>query len=183
VPPPIFIDTAGWASFLVSHEPFHQLAHDLLRGARLTGQRAVTTNYVLAELSALLISPLRVSHLLRVELIDSIRHAHWIEVIHIDKELDRRSWAFLANHQDKDFSIVDCSSFVLMKELGISAAMTTDHHFEQAGFERLLKIESDPHRAWPESSALASSNAATAASRVTDGKLSRNSSSVSPPSK
>jgi predicted nucleic acid-binding protein len=45
----------------------------------------------------------------------------------------------MAKRKDKDFSLVDCSSFVLMKELGISAALTTDQHFEQAGFIRLLK--------------------------------------------
>jgi uncharacterized protein len=137
--PPIFIDTAGWASFLVKYEPFHELAGALLRSVRRTARPAVTTNYVLAELGALLISPLRISHSERVEFVDSIRHAPWIGVIHIDKDLDSRSWAFLATHRDKDFSVVDCSSFVLMKELGISAAITTDRHFEQAGFECLLK--------------------------------------------
>jgi hypothetical protein len=74
-----------------------------------------------------------------VEFIESIRHAPWIEVVHIDKDLDSRSWAFMANHRDKNFSLVDCSSFVLMTDLGISAALTTDRHFEQAGFQGLVK--------------------------------------------
>jgi predicted nucleic acid-binding protein len=124
---------------LVGDEPFHALADALLRSVRRTGRRAVTTNYVLCELAALLIGPLRIATPRRVEFLDSIRHAPWIEVVHIDKDLDSRSWAFMANHRDKDFSIVDCSSFVPMSELGISAAVTTDHHFEQAGLQRLLK--------------------------------------------
>jgi predicted nucleic acid-binding protein len=137
--PPIFVDTAGWASFLVKNEPYHELAGVLFRSVRRIGRPAITTNYVLAELAALLMSPLGVPHAGRVEFMQSIRHAPWIEVVHIDKERDNRSWDFLAKHQDKDFSVVDCSSFLLMKELGISAAITTDRHFEQAGFERLLK--------------------------------------------
>jgi predicted nucleic acid-binding protein len=41
--------------------------------------------------------------------------------------------------QDKSWSLVDCSSFVVMQQRGIVEALTTDEHFEQAGFVRLLK--------------------------------------------
>ena len=41
--------------------------------------------------------------------------------------------------QDKEWSLVDCASFVIMKQRGVTEALTTDHHFEQAGFVRLLK--------------------------------------------
>jgi predicted nucleic acid-binding protein len=37
------------------------------------------------------------------------------------------------------WSLVDCASFVVMRQQGIVEALTTDHHFEQAGFVRLLK--------------------------------------------
>jgi len=40
---------------------------------------------------------------------------------------------------DKDLSLVDCASFVVMQQRRITQALTTDHHFEQAGFVRLLK--------------------------------------------
>lgn len=36
-------------------------------------------------------------------------------------------------------SLVDCSSFVLMRQKDLIEALTNDHHFEQAGFIRLLK--------------------------------------------
>jgi predicted nucleic acid-binding protein len=42
-------------------------------------------------------------------------------------------------HADKEWSFTDCVSFVVMRELGIRDAFTTDHHFEQAGFLPLLK--------------------------------------------
>ena len=40
---------------------------------------------------------------------------------------------------DKNWSVADCSSFVVMRYSNILEAFTTDHHFEQAGFVRLLK--------------------------------------------
>ena len=39
---------------------------------------------------------------------------------------------------DKDWSLTDCLSFLLMEERGITEALTADHHFEQAGFRALL---------------------------------------------
>jgi predicted nucleic acid-binding protein len=42
-------------------------------------------------------------------------------------------------HPDKDWSLTDCISFVVMRRLGILRALTHDHHFEQSGFEALLR--------------------------------------------
>ncbi|HEX8230861.1 MAG TPA: hypothetical protein VF826_16315 [Chloroflexia bacterium] len=62
-----------------------------------------------------------------------------VEIVHIDKALDEQAWELLSKRPDKDWSLVDCSSFVVMRQRGIQEALTTDHHFEQAGFTRLLK--------------------------------------------
>jgi len=40
-------------------------------------------------------------------------------------------------HQDKRWSFTDCTSFVAMRDLGITRAFAFDRNFEQAGFERL----------------------------------------------
>ena len=40
---------------------------------------------------------------------------------------------------DKEWSLTDCTSFVVMQEEGLTDALTTDHHFEQAGFTVLLR--------------------------------------------
>ena len=44
-----------------------------------------------------------------------------------------------ASRPDKHWSLTDCISLVVMEELGLSEAMTADHHFEQAGYVALLK--------------------------------------------
>jgi len=50
-----------------------------------------------------------------------------------------RGLALYISRPDKDWSLTDCISFVVMKERGLTGALTADHHFEQAGFVALLK--------------------------------------------
>lgn len=113
----LFVDTAGWGHLVDPTQEFHRQAADLYRQTRRQGRRFVTTNYILTELVALLTSPVR----------------------HVNEMLDAQAWRLLAERPDKEWSLVDCASFVLMREAGLVEALTTDHHFEQAGFVRLLK--------------------------------------------
>ena len=53
--------------------------------------------------------------------------------------LDEEAWALLKEREDKGWSLVDCSSFVAMRHRKILEALTTDPHFEQAGYVCLLK--------------------------------------------
>lgn len=54
-------------------------------------------------------------------------------------DLWRGGIALFAARSDKDWSLTDCISFVVMQERSIIDALTADHHFEQAGFVALLK--------------------------------------------
>jgi uncharacterized protein len=62
-----------------------------------------------------------------------------IEVIWVDDNLHRRAIELLQQRMDKSYSLCDAVSFVIMRERGMSDALTTDQHFEQEGFQRLLK--------------------------------------------
>jgi predicted nucleic acid-binding protein len=135
----IFADTSGWANYFVRSEPFHAVAVQLMRQWHQEGIKVVTTNYILAELVALFSSPLKIPRQHQIQAVETISSSCWTEVIHVDPLLHGRAWDFLKKHDDKMWSLVDCSSFIVMQERGISAGFTTDHHFEQAGFLRLLK--------------------------------------------
>ncbi len=50
-----------------------------------------------------------------------------------------RAFALYRTHQDKTWSLTDCLSFVVMRETGVSAALTSDRHFAQAGFQILMQ--------------------------------------------
>ena len=135
----IFADTSGWANYFVRTEPFHQEAKQLMQKWYKNRTRVITTNYVLLELVALFISPLRITRQQQIQAIETIKAVEWIEILHIDQTLDDQAWQFLKTRNDKMWSLTDCSSFVVMKQRQISQGFTTDHHFEQAGFVMLLK--------------------------------------------
>lgn len=60
-------------------------------------------------------------------------------VVPASGELVERGLDLFAARPDKDWSLTDCISFVVMAEQGITEALTRDHHFEQAGFTILLR--------------------------------------------
>ena len=137
--PDLFADTSGWGHIVDPTQAFHARAANLYRAARKQNRRVITTNYILTELIALMSSPLRIPRPKAIEFIESLKTSPHVEVIHVDASLDDQAWQLLKNRQDKAWSLVDCASFVVMAQRGLIEALTTDHHFEQAGFVRLLK--------------------------------------------
>lgn len=134
----VFVDTAGWASFFIQTERFHDNAVQQMHEWRKANVKVVTTNYVLSELVALFTSPLRLPRTQLISTIETIKNTAWIEIVHIDAVLDGAAWDLLKQRQDKNWSLVDCSSMVVMQHHGIQQVLTTDHHFRQAGYEKLL---------------------------------------------
>jgi predicted nucleic acid-binding protein len=61
-----------------------------------------------------------------------------IETIWVDETLHREAMTLLLARQDKTYSLCDAVSFVLMRQRNVTEGLTTDHHFEQEGFRRLL---------------------------------------------
>ena len=134
----IFADTAGWGHLLDSSQPHHLLAATIYRMARQDGRKLVTTNYILAELVALLTSPLRVPRPQVINYITGIKTSPYVQVIHVDATGDEQAWQLLQQRPDKAWSLVDCASFIVMQQHGLTEALTTDQHFKQAGFVVLL---------------------------------------------
>lgn len=56
----------------------------------------------------------------------------------MDESLHRAALELLGVRPDKSYSLCDAVSFILMRRNGISEALTTDRHFAQEGFVRLL---------------------------------------------
>jgi predicted nucleic acid-binding protein len=135
----LFADTSGWGNLIDSSHPYYMLAANLYRTTRQQGHKVVTTNYILAELVALLTSPLRITRSSIIAIIDGLRNSPHVEIVHVDASVDEQAWQLFKNRPDKEWSLVDCASFVVMRQPAIAEALTADHHFDQAGFVRLLK--------------------------------------------
>jgi uncharacterized protein len=60
------------------------------------------------------------------------------KIIPASDSLFRAGLELFAKRPDKEWSLVDCISFVVMKQRRLTDALTTDHHFKQAGYNALL---------------------------------------------
>jgi predicted nucleic acid-binding protein len=131
---PVFADTFFFLAILNRADLSHQRAVTFSRHAR---QLRITTDWVITELADGLS---RVGD--RERFMDLYRHIQTspaIRVVPASRELLEEALALYAARTDKDWSLTDCVSFVVMRDEGITQALTGDQHFEQAGFTALLK--------------------------------------------
>lgn len=129
----MLIDTSGLFCLLHQNETQYVKAVELYEQATLR----LTHSYVLAEFVPL--ARIRgLSHNLVIEFSQRALDDNDIEVVWVDEQLHRDAVRLLQMRQDKGYSICDAVSFVLMRQRGIPDALTTDKHFVQEGFRRLL---------------------------------------------
>lgn len=129
----MFLDTSGLLSLYDSRDAFHETAMREFRRA----DQFLTHNYVLAELVALA----NARNLPRQDTLRRVRNLldnPLIELLWIDETLHRAGLDLLTRRADKAYSLCDAISFLQMRESNVTEALTTDHHFEQEGFVRLL---------------------------------------------
>lgn len=133
----VFVDTSGWAEPLMQNSPDHPQMEQYYRLLIASKRPLITTNYVLAELVALLTARSRYSRQQLLTITRRIRSMPQLTIKHVDPAFDAEAWDMLERYADKEWSLVDAASFVVMRHEGISEAFTTDHHFKQAGLIRV----------------------------------------------
>jgi predicted nucleic acid-binding protein len=138
--PNIFVDTSGGGNLIDISQPYHHPAVQIYQKITTQKYQLITTNYIVVELVALLSSPLHIPRNKIIAFVNGLKQSSYVKIIHIDSTIDDLTWQLLVKRQDKDWSLVDCSSFIVMEQYKLTEALTTDHHFEQAGFIRLLKF-------------------------------------------
>jgi predicted nucleic acid-binding protein len=129
----MLLDTSGLIVCLDSSDARHAEAESHFRAARAK----VTHSYVLAEFVAL-------AHTRKLSRAPSLGFAVGlidnpaVDVLWVDEALHRRAMALLQRRLDKDYSLCDAVSFIIMRDRAETDALTTDRHFDQEGFKRLL---------------------------------------------
>lgn len=130
----IFADAYYFVALLNPRDHGHLAAREFT--SSFTGQ-VWTTAWVLTEVAnACARPPARSAFLSLLADLESDLHAH---IVPPQVEHFRLGREMFAQRSDKEWSLTDCISFVVMEELGLTEALTADHHFEQAGFSALLK--------------------------------------------
>jgi uncharacterized protein len=130
----VFADTYYFIALINPKDPAHSRAVQLSRQGR---GRMVSTAWVFTELADGL-SRTADRYLFATILADF--ESDPINLfVGAEEELWRRGADLYHARHDKQWSLTDCISFVVMKQHGITDALTGDHHFEQAGFAALLK--------------------------------------------
>jgi len=131
----LFVDTAGWVACADAADPAHSRSVAARDAWLEAGGACVTTDYVADETLTLLRMRLGLD---AAEAwwrqVDGSPRLQW-EFISLARADKARGWFF--RYRDKDFSFTDCTSFVVMRERRLKAALTSDRHFEQAGFVRV----------------------------------------------
>jgi uncharacterized protein len=115
VPIKLFVDTSGWASLFDARQPHHREATQLFTQFRQQQVDFITTNYVITELVALLHSPLRLTRPQIFQIVDRLKETPYLEIIHVDLFTDTAAWNLCKSRSDKAWSLVDCTSFVIMQ--------------------------------------------------------------------
>jgi len=73
-----------------------------------------------------------------VQAIATLRASDYVEIVPASTRLFDDSFSLYREREDKNWGMTDCASFVIMRERGLTDALTMDRHFQQAGFHALL---------------------------------------------
>jgi len=130
----IFLDSSYVIALVNKKDQYHEQASEMARG--LGDYPLVTTDAVLLEVGNGLARNFKTE---AIAVIEEFLHSDEVRIISVDTQLFQKGFDLYKAYQDKAWGLVDCISFVVMRENGIADALTTDSHFEQAGFNVLLK--------------------------------------------
>ena len=133
----VFADAGYWIALITPEDELHEQAQEYAR--LLADRQIVTTQLVLNEVLSPRSGTTRRRREAAVRLIDHIRRSPNITVVPQTPEQFEDALAILRNRADKEWSITDCASFLVMERLNIWEALANDHHFVQAGFFVLLQ--------------------------------------------
>lgn len=132
----VFLDT-GFAIALASpRDRYHAKAVQLADELKTSGSSIITTRAVLLEIGAALA---KASYRgTAVSIIEMLENDPDVEIVPLQDGLFVEALELFRERADKEWSLTDCMSFVVMRQRGIQAALAADTHFQQAGFEALL---------------------------------------------
>ena len=133
----VFLDTFYLMALLLPYDQWHAMAiewetriHDSIH--------FVTTHEILTEFLASVVAAGAYFRGRAVGTIEQMRRDPRVTIIPPSLDLFDRGLERYRRRPDKEYSLTDCISMVVMEDEGITEALTHDHHFEQEGFVILI---------------------------------------------
>lgn len=133
----VFLDTSYALALSAPTDQFHERAVRLATELETAQARLVTTRAVLLEIgNALSRQRYRAA---AVRLLEALETDPSVEVLSLSDDLYARGLQLYCARLDKEWGLIDCASFVVMTDRGMTKALTSDEHFQQSGFRALLR--------------------------------------------
>ena len=132
----IFVDTSGLYALIERKDPHHIAARKAVAKLVRVGKTLVVTDYIVAE--TLNLANARSGAHVAIRVMDLLEQSAGIRIEWVGSTRFDATKAFFRKHSDHGYSFTDCTSFLVMRELRLTKALTSDGHFTEAGFEALL---------------------------------------------
>jgi len=130
----IFIDTAFVVALVNQKDQYHKQA--LILSQEYENTPMIITEAILLEIGNALAKDFKHE---AVDIINAFQSSDEVITIEQNTQLFQKGFEMYEKYQDKDWGIVDCISFVAMRENNVTDALTLDDHFKQAGFNILMR--------------------------------------------
>jgi len=134
----VFVDTVAWLALLNASDALHEPARQIMEQLRAQQVHLTTTEFVLLEVADALCVPAVRAQTIRF--IEGLRRLPILDIIPASEKLVAAGWKLYYERNDKAWGLTDCISFAVMQERHLTQAFTSDHHFTQTGFARLLSF-------------------------------------------
>ena len=133
----VFLDTSFSLAIAIPKDANHKRAIEISRTLANSRTEIITTQAIVLEIGNALSGAKH--RPFAVQIISRLQEEPNISIVSISDELIDKAFELFSDRADKEWGMIDCVSFVVMREYGLNSALTADAHFVQAGFRALLR--------------------------------------------
>src|SRR5206468_11809661 len=128
----VFVDSGGFFALMAARDHYHEHAAQIFARANEQAWQLVTTNAVIVETYSLILVRSRTGRAGAISFLDMISTDSF-SIERIRRSDEDRAIRLVRAHTDKDYSLCDALSFVVMERLQLKEAISFDRHFREYG--------------------------------------------------
>ena len=130
----VFVDTSGWYAAADRRDPDHGAVARWLRRKTVP---LITSDYIFDETVTLI--RIELGHPAAIRFGENVRTSAVVHIVTVTTEDREAAWEIFRKFEDQKLSLTDCTSFAVMKRLGLTRVLTVDRHFALMGFMRVAQ--------------------------------------------